>query len=237
MWRTLFDFDIWFFFVLNIRFFLVRCYRPAMAPCVWNDRIQDWKGVRETRPSSNFFLEGAGTRARKANLCVLDVFVCGCTDGFGEWIDALHHNAVLAAPALLFAMRSFQIDRFVSLLSILSRLQQLVLQHFFGYRQEHFFYIYIVFGWCFEQLNVHLFGKTLSIFGNNHLLIGIIVFVSNCKNRDRKELIILTFMEMIYTIFRIFFLLPKTLFTTSQLCSISCNHRLTFAKDSPFVTS
>lgn len=31
--------------------------------------------------------------------------------------------------------------------------------------------------------------------------------------------------------------LPKTLLTTSQLCSISCSHRLTLANDSPFVTS
>lgn len=86
---------------------------------------------------------------------------------------------LLTTFALFLAVRSFQIDRFARLLCILCRLHELVPQHFFGDCEEHLFNVDIVFGWRFVQLNVHLTGKSLSIFGDDHFSVGIIVFITN----------------------------------------------------------
>lgn len=72
-----------------------------------------------------------------------------------------------------------QMDFVFVVLCILSILFQFMSQHFVGDCKEHFFYIYIVFGRCLEQLNFHLIGKTLSVLGDNDLLVCIVIFVTN----------------------------------------------------------
>lgn len=85
----------------------------------------------------------------------------------------------------------FQLYRIIILLLVLNALQ-FMMQYSFCNCIKHFFYVNIVFGWCFKKLNVHLFGKTLCILCDNHFLIGIIVFITDCrveegkKNRKRK---------------------------------------------------
>lgn len=77
-----------------------------------------------------------------------------------------------------------------------------VIQYFLCDCKKHFIYVYIVFGWCFEQLNVHLSGKTLCILSDDHFLVWIIVLITDCKKREKKKL--------------------KT-FTTSHESKIACN--------------
>lgn len=90
---------------------------------------------------------------------------------------------LLTTFALLFGLLLFQIN--LGVILFILNTQQFMMQYFLRNRKKHFFYIDIIFGWCFEQLNVHLFGKTLCIFCYDNFLVWIIVFITDCNKKEK----------------------------------------------------
>lgn len=56
---------------------------------------------------------------------------------------------------------------------------QLMIQHLSRYGQKHILHIEVVFGGCFEQLNIHLPRKALRVLRYDHLTIWIIILIAH----------------------------------------------------------